>query len=171
MKECVVKFPWSCYECFFTCTRLHMHALKHMGDGHSLTTFQQVVSICPCMLPCRERKGRCRLKSNEHKYAWMEETNSISVCFHPHFVPSSICIVSLLWPSFHLQLLKEKHDNTVLIAETVQQKKLLRKYNRGKLIWSSILHPLIIMYGKQIMALLFYSNHTDTTVSQSMHLC
>lgn len=31
----------------------------------------------------------------------------------------------------HLQLLKEKHDNTVLIAETVKQKKLLGKYNRG----------------------------------------
>ncbi|XP_019943879.2 shootin-1 [Paralichthys olivaceus] len=28
------------------------------------------------------------------------------------------------------ELLKEKHDNTVLIAETVQQKKLLGKYNR-----------------------------------------
>ncbi|XP_051279915.1 shootin-1 isoform X2 [Dicentrarchus labrax] len=28
------------------------------------------------------------------------------------------------------KLLKEKHDNTVLIAETVQQKKLLGKYNR-----------------------------------------
>lgn len=28
------------------------------------------------------------------------------------------------------ELLKEKHDNTVLIAETIQQKKLLGKYNR-----------------------------------------
>ncbi|GAA6080075.1 shootin-1 isoform X1, partial [Tachysurus ichikawai] len=28
------------------------------------------------------------------------------------------------------QLLREKHDNTVLIAETLQQKKLLGKYNR-----------------------------------------
>lgn len=41
---------------------------------------------------------------------------------------SSYCVC----PSLHLQLFKEKHDNTVLIAETLQQKKLLGKYNRGQ---------------------------------------
>uniref|UniRef100_A0A8C1W1B2 Shootin-1 n=1 Tax=Cyprinus carpio TaxID=7962 RepID=A0A8C1W1B2_CYPCA len=36
------------------------------------------------------------------------------------------------------KLLKEKHDNTVLIAETFQQKKLLGKYNRGQLCSCSL---------------------------------
>lgn len=35
------------------------------------------------------------------------------------------------------ELLKEKHDNMVLIAETVRQKKLLAKYNRGQRVFST----------------------------------
>ena len=31
-----------------------------------------------------------------------------------------------------MQLLKEKHDNSVLIAETMRQRALLQKYNRGE---------------------------------------
>ena len=31
-----------------------------------------------------------------------------------------------------MQLLKEKHDNSVLIAETMRQRTLLQKYNRGE---------------------------------------
>lgn len=43
----------------------------------------------------------------------------------------NLCFVSLLCPFLYMQLLKEKHDNTILIAEAVRQKKLLGKYNRG----------------------------------------
>lgn len=38
----------------------------------------------------------------------------------------------LICPSCHFQLMKEKHDNTLLIAEGLQQKKLLEKYTRGQ---------------------------------------